>query len=59
MSMRFEIVKAGDQFSLSVVDKRNGKDVIVELTTPEVQQLRDFLTMVLWDTGIEWTYPEE
>lgn len=58
MSMRLEIVRAGDQFSLSMVDKRNGKDVIVELTTREVQQLRDILTKVLRDTGIEWNFPE-
>ena len=58
MSMRFEIVKAGDQFSLSMVDKRSGKDVIVELTTRQVQQLRDILTKVLRDTGIEWNFPE-
>ena len=56
--MRFEIVKAGDQFSLSMVDKRSGKDVIVELTTRQVQQLRDILTKVLRDTGIEWNFPE-
>ncbi len=56
--MRLEIVRAGDQFSLSMVDKRNGKDVIVELTTREVQQLRDILTKVLRDTGIEWNFPE-
>ncbi len=56
--MRFEIVKAGDQFSLSVVDKRNGNDVIDDLTTCEVQQLRDFLTKVLRNAGNEWTFPE-
>ena len=58
MSMRLEIFQSGDQFTLSMVDKRGRKDVVVNLTARQVQHLRDFLTNVLRDTGIEWNFPE-
>ena len=56
MSMRLEIFQSGDRFTLSAVDKRGGRDVVVNLTTQEIRRLRDLLTNVLRDTGIEWDF---
>ena len=58
MSMRLEIFQMGDQFALTMVDKRSGQDVVVNLTTHQIQHLRDFLTKVLRDSGIEWEFPK-
>lgn len=56
--MRLEIFQLEDQLTLTMVDKRIGKDVVMNLSTREIQHLRDFLSEVLRDTGVEWSFPE-
>ncbi len=60
MSMRLEILKPEDQdqWTLTMVDRSKGQDLVLDLTPSQIQHLRDFLTNVLQETGTEWSIPE-